>query len=80
MRKEKKLLLWSVICIILYFILDYFLLSKINMDKLVNQNIEIDYGFLNVISYILVALVTIVIIYILILIFSKKIDLDKYYR
>lgn len=80
MRKEKKLLLWSVIFIILYFILDYFLLSKINMDKLVNQNIEIDYGFLNVISYILVALVPIGIIYNLILIFSKKIDLDKHYR
>ena len=81
MKKEKKLLIWSIIFAIIYLLFDYFILSKIDITKyLQNQNIKIDTStetnsIYNLITYIVYILG---IIYFGILAFSKKIDLSNH--
>lgn len=77
MSKEKKLLLWSIICAVLYLLLNYFVISKIDISQLTNtQNINIEsdskYDFITYIIYLLG------IVYFLILVFNNKIDLNKH--
>ena len=77
MNKEKKLLLWAIISAIIYLLLDYFILSKIDVSKLMNeQNIEMaNNSFYTIITY---ALYFVGIAYFSILVFFKNIDLNNH--
>ena len=77
MKKERKLLLISIVCILAYLLFEYFVLSKIDLTKYMNtQNINVkETPFVDLISYIIYI---IGIIYFAILVFNKKIDLNNH--
>lgn len=77
MKKEKKLLLWSVIFVIVYLLLEYFILSNIDISKYIqNQNLDVEVSpIADIITYIVYLMGC---IYFSILVFSKKIDLNNH--
>ena len=77
MNKERKLLLWSLIFVILYLLFDYFVLSNIDLSKYIqNQSVTVETSpQINMAIY---ATYVIGIIYYLILILFKNIDLNKH--
>ena len=79
MNKEKKLLLWAIISAIIYLLLEYFVFSKIDVSKLMNeQNINIDTNVDTISTIITYVLYFIGIAYFSFLVFFKNIDLNKH--
>ena len=79
MSKERKLLLWSIICVVLYILFEYFILSKIDLSKLLNvetsnstteSNIIVD---ISIYTFYLLGIV-----YLGIIVFNKNIDINKH--
>lgn len=74
MSKERKCLLGAIITAILYFILDYFLLSKIDTTSIeLPKGINMD--VINIVSYIIYG---ICILYLSVITFAKKINLSNH--
>jgi len=76
MNKERKLLLWSIICAVAYILLEYFVLSKIDLSQfLQGENIQVETNSVyDIIAY---GVYFLGIIYFSILVFNKNIDLNK---
>ena len=76
MKKERKLLLWSIIFAIVYLLFDLFILSKIDLSNYLNvQNVNVQMN--NSYDFVFYIIYLIPIIYFTILLIFKNIDLNK---
>ena len=77
MKRERKLLLWSIICAILYLLLSYFVISKVDLSNYIQTNTS-NTSTNSVYDFLIYAFYFIGIIYLSVLVFNKNIDLSNH--